>query len=393
MLSRARHSPPLPFRLQRNPSVERVVQKEFLFRYFSFNRHRHPSLRRQCKLAVRRLQCLQNSPDTTVAEPTSAQPARHSVHVPMELLSPAATAASTSASAMLPEGFGFRLSVTHSLPSAEPETPSSCMPNVSMVVGAVVLAALTAFAVLYRRAELLWRADMATLMAGSPLDDNYSSSQQRTVVRRGPQGGRRRVLASWVGDETGCDRVPDVRFPAKCISPASGTVYSFAFGSNLLEDKMTVRGVTPSSAINVILHGWSLKFNQLGFPPCEPTFANVVPAPGECVHGVLYELNLEAFEVLWLSEGAGKWCATQTRHAVVRGARSFRQGSGWRASGLWSLYLWWTAWGRLGHQCEAELGACGLLHGAPDVSWRSQESHLAHGERNFITQNFNIETI
>jgi len=64
-------------------------------------------------------------------------------------------------------------------------------------------------------------------------------------------------------------------FPPECIHPVSGLVHNFAFGSNLSLDKMTSRGLKPLRARCAVLKGWKLRFSQLGFPPAEPSFANL----------------------------------------------------------------------------------------------------------------------
>lgn len=94
-----------------------------------------------------------------------------------------------------------------------------------------------------------------------------------------------------------------------CSKDASGETYvnNFGFGSNLNPQKIADRGLTPLQVSRAVLHGWRLAFNQHGFPPVEPTFANLVPSPGDSVHGVLYKLSLPDFQALYTGEGGGTW--------------------------------------------------------------------------------------
>ncbi len=102
-------------------------------------------------------------------------------------------------------------------------------------------------------------------------------------------------------------------FSTELITNRDGesVVYNFAFGSNLLQEKMTSRGIAPLNACKAILHDWELTFNQLGFPPVEPSFANVVRNEGSSTHGILYELTVKDFVVLWRGEGSGQWYDTE----------------------------------------------------------------------------------
>jgi len=49
-----------------------------------------------------------------------------------------------------------------------------------------------------------------------------------------------------------------------------------------------------------------------GFPPIEPSFANIEPCDGDQVHGVVLDLTPEDFSVLWNGEGSGRWYATKS---------------------------------------------------------------------------------
>jgi hypothetical protein len=95
-------------------------------------------------------------------------------------------------------------------------------------------------------------------------------------------------------------------FPAKCIQE-SGIVYNFAFGSNLSAEKMQSRGISVSRSRPAILRGYKLAFSQLGFPPAEPSYANLEPMEGGEVHGICFELEPQQFGILWHGEGSGAW--------------------------------------------------------------------------------------
>jgi hypothetical protein len=91
-------------------------------------------------------------------------------------------------------------------------------------------------------------------------------------------------------------------------------VANFAFGSNLSAEKMLNRGVKVESFCRATLPGWVLTFNQCGFPPCEPSFANIERRRDESegqlpldVHGIVFFIKPENFTTLWNGEGAGRW--------------------------------------------------------------------------------------
>mmetsp|Transcript_35831 Transcript_35831/g.78445 ORF Transcript_35831/g.78445 Transcript_35831/m.78445 type:complete len:272 (-) Transcript_35831:190-1005(-) len=93
--------------------------------------------------------------------------------------------------------------------------------------------------------------------------------------------------------------------PAECLR--AGRVLNFAFGSNLSSSKMSQRGLIPKSTCRVKLPGWRLVFNQLGYPPIEPSFASITPDPRSEVHGLALELSVRDFEILWRGEGGNEW--------------------------------------------------------------------------------------
>lgn len=47
----------------------------------------------------------------------------------------------------------------------------------------------------------------------------------------------------------------------------------------------------PAESVAGVLDGYRLLFDYVGFPFIEPSFANIAPAPGHSVHGVLHHLT------------------------------------------------------------------------------------------------------
>ena len=87
-----------------------------------------------------------------------------------------------------------------------------------------------------------------------------------------------------------------------------------AIGSNLSQEKMKGRKVEWLSVRRASVSGWRLAFNQVGFPPIEPCFANVEPLAPEAVsetqptlHGLVYKMSPAMFNQLVLQEGDGEW--------------------------------------------------------------------------------------
>lgn len=70
----------------------------------------------------------------------------------------------------------------------------------------------------------------------------------------------------------------------------------FAYGSNLVVERMRERGAPFRSARPALLRGHRLVFDKRGFDGSAR--ANVVPAPGGLVHGVLYDLEDGGLEAL-----------------------------------------------------------------------------------------------
>ena len=71
---------------------------------------------------------------------------------------------------------------------------------------------------------------------------------------------------------------------------------------------MAVRG-SNSSAIAYVRRwrctapGYRLAFTMRGFPPLEPAMASVEPSDAEACPGCVYEMDRDAYEALWASEG------------------------------------------------------------------------------------------
>ena len=82
----------------------------------------------------------------------------------------------------------------------------------------------------------------------------------------------------------------------------------FAYGSNmnaarLFEDRLRPDGVARGERIAGWLDGWRLAFNKRARLPPGAGAGNIVPAPGEVVHGTLNLLPPKGFEILDRYEG------------------------------------------------------------------------------------------
>jgi gamma-glutamylcyclotransferase (GGCT)/AIG2-like uncharacterized protein YtfP len=75
-------------------------------------------------------------------------------------------------------------------------------------------------------------------------------------------------------------------------------IFYFAYGSNLLSFRLHARIDDWISKQNFVLNNYKLVFNvsYVGF-------ANIVPSEGDCVEGVLYEINAEQLKELSFHEG------------------------------------------------------------------------------------------
>lgn len=85
-------------------------------------------------------------------------------------------------------------------------------------------------------------------------------------------------------------RSADGNFGVKFDSTSN--VWHFAYGANMCRDVLVRRrGITPISSEAAVLMDYRLVFDQPGVPWIEPCFASITDAPGEAVHGVLYQLS------------------------------------------------------------------------------------------------------
>ena len=82
----------------------------------------------------------------------------------------------------------------------------------------------------------------------------------------------------------------------------------FAYGSNmnaqrLFEERLKPEGIPRGERIAGRLDGWRLAFNKRARTPSGAGAGNIVPAPGESVHGTLNLLPPRGFEILDRYEG------------------------------------------------------------------------------------------
>jgi hypothetical protein len=82
----------------------------------------------------------------------------------------------------------------------------------------------------------------------------------------------------------------------------------FAYGSNmnparLVDDRLKPKGVASGMRIGGRLDNWRLTFDKVAREPKGSGAGNIVPTPGDCVHGTLNELPDAGFKVLDLWEG------------------------------------------------------------------------------------------
>jgi cation transport regulator ChaC len=82
---------------------------------------------------------------------------------------------------------------------------------------------------------------------------------------------------------------------------ASRTVWHFAYGSNMNRAQMRSRGGNILEEHNACLPNYELRFNKK--VRGGTAGANVQPAPGKNVHGVLYKIEESAFRSLDRYEG------------------------------------------------------------------------------------------
>jgi len=107
-------------------------------------------------------------------------------------------------------------------------------------------------------------------------------------------------------------------------------IWNFAYGSNMNPSKLAQRAQIKSlESIPGILFDWKLTFNLPGIKFIEPSMANIEPALGYQVHGVLIKLRQQQFDRLILSEGGNQYyqlipCSIQTYDARVIEALVFK---------------------------------------------------------------------
>lgn len=68
------------------------------------------------------------------------------------------------------------------------------------------------------------------------------------------------------------------------------SAYYFAYGSNMNPARMEARGLAYVRARVGRLPGYALRFNKQSHSRPTVAYANIVPASGQCVEGVLYQL-------------------------------------------------------------------------------------------------------
>lgn len=68
------------------------------------------------------------------------------------------------------------------------------------------------------------------------------------------------------------------------------SAYYFAYGSNMNPARMQARGLVYDRALAGRLPGYALRFNKQSHSRPTVAYANIVPASGRCVEGVLYQL-------------------------------------------------------------------------------------------------------
>lgn len=81
----------------------------------------------------------------------------------------------------------------------------------------------------------------------------------------------------------------------------------------------TRRSMRPRSAEPARLDDYRLVFNEGGIPYVEPAFANIEPAPGARVWGVLYDLPCGDLELLSRDESQNYRCVEVAVHGACSG--------------------------------------------------------------------------
>lgn len=89
---------------------------------------------------------------------------------------------------------------------------------------------------------------------------------------------------------------------------ADGLIWYFAYGSNmnvarLVEARLKPKGVAMGARVGGRLDGWRLTFDKAARTPAGAGAGNIVPAPGEAVHGTLNAMPAAGLTVLDGFEG------------------------------------------------------------------------------------------
>lgn len=84
-------------------------------------------------------------------------------------------------------------------------------------------------------------------------------------------------------------------------------MYVFSYGSNMAIRRLIDRGINPiATAGTAVLEHWQLSFNKKSYKNPECGFANIEPAWGQKVFGVVYGIKKEDVEKLDKFEGYPK---------------------------------------------------------------------------------------
>ena len=104
---------------------------------------------------------------------------------------------------------------------------------------------------------------------------------------------------------------------------ADGLIWYFAYGLNmdvtrLIDGRLKPRGVAMGARIGGRPEGWRLTFDKAARAPAGAGAGNVVPAPGEVVHGTLNAMPAAGLEVLDVYEGVADGHYERRTMPVVR---------------------------------------------------------------------------
>ena len=116
-------------------------------------------------------------------------------------------------------------------------------------------------------------------------------------MRRGVLGARFRVA---VENGRSAIQQPKIRDPA----PETLLMWYFAYGSNMQSATLSGRrGIQFQHAVAGRVTGWRLVLDKPPLVSIGESFANIVPAPGGEVMGVLYDISAADMEHIDVSEG------------------------------------------------------------------------------------------